>query len=85
MQFSVSSRKVQLDRPAHGWNISKPNNQSASIEIIHQNNIVKLLKKYNVSIEVDFFSEDTEYADYWIMEEVFLANYRPKIVIVEVN
>ena len=54
-------------------------------EKIHHSNIVQLLEKYNVPLELDLFSEDTDYADYWIMEAVFLANYRPKIVIVEVN
>jgi len=33
---------------------------------------------------MDIFSEDTDYADYWIVEKV-LTKYKPKIVIHEVN
>ncbi len=40
---------------------------------------------HNVTLEMDLLSEDTDYAEYWIMEAVLLAKYRPKNVIVEVN
>ena len=54
-------------------------------EMIHSSNIVQLFQKYKVQKEMDILSVDTDYGDYWIMEEVLLANYRPKIVIHEVN
>jgi hypothetical protein len=53
-------------------------------ENITHENIVRLFKKYSVPVEFDLFSEDTDYADYWIMEQV-LTEYRPKIVVHEVN
>ena len=53
-------------------------------EIILYSNVLQLFRKYNVSKNVDVFSEDTDYADYWIVEKV-VSSYRPKIVIHEVN
>lgn len=53
-------------------------------ENIFYSTIVDVFKKYNVDKEVDIFSEDTDYADYWIVEKV-IKSYRPKIVIHEVN
>jgi hypothetical protein len=53
-------------------------------EVILHSNILSLFKKYNVPVELDLFSEDTDYADYWITEQV-LTEYKPKIVVQEVN
>jgi hypothetical protein len=53
-------------------------------EVILHSNILMLFKKYNVPEELDLFSEDTDYADYWIIEQV-LTKYKPKIVVHEVN
>ncbi len=53
-------------------------------ETILYSNIVGLFQKYKVPQEFDLFSEDTDYADYWIMEQVMLK-YSPKIVVQEVN
>jgi hypothetical protein len=53
-------------------------------EIILYSNVIQLFKKYNVSTEFDLFSEDTDYADYWIVKKV-VRFYRPKLVVHEVN
>jgi len=53
-------------------------------ESISYSNILELFEKYDVPKELDLFSEDTDYADYWIVEQV-LTQYRPKIVIHEIN
>ena len=53
-------------------------------EHIFHTSILYLFKKYNVPVDLEIFSEDTDYADYWIVEKV-LTKYRPKIVIHEVN
>jgi hypothetical protein len=62
--------------------------QDASInlnrESITHDNILDLFEKHKVSDNIDIFSEDTDYADYWIVEKV-LSKYHPKIVIHEVN
>ena len=28
---------------------------------------------------------DTDYADYWILEKILLAEYRPKLIVIETN
>jgi hypothetical protein len=53
-------------------------------ESIMHSNILDLFEKYKVPIELNLFSEDTDYGDYWIVEKV-LQKYRPKVVIHEVN
>jgi len=53
-------------------------------ETITHLNILELFLKYNVTDNIDLLSEDTDYADYWIVEKI-LTKYRPKIVIHEVN
>ena len=53
-------------------------------ESIHANTILKTLEKYAVPYEVDFLSEDTDYADYWIVQRV-LTKYKPKVLIHEIN
>lgn len=53
-------------------------------EKIHYSNIIELFEKYQVKIDLDIFSEDTDYADYWIVQKV-LTKYQPKIIIHEVN
>ena len=54
-------------------------------EMVSHLNILELFAKYGVTDEsLDILSEDTDYADYWIVEKI-LTKYRPKIVIHEVN
>lgn len=55
-------------------------------EKISHTNILELFEKYEVPADLDIFSEDTDYGDYWIVEKVLTSNmYRPKIVIHEIN
>ena len=53
-------------------------------EKIMFSNVLSLFEKYKVPIEFDILSEDTDYADYYIVEEI-LKKYRPKIIVHEVN
>lgn len=53
-------------------------------EIITESNVLDLFKKYEIQDSIDLLSEDTDYADYWIIEKI-LTKYRPKILIHEVN
>ena len=53
-------------------------------ENIHFNSVLGLFEKYNVSNEIDLLSEDTDYADYWIVEKI-LTKYKPKVLVHEVN
>ena len=53
-------------------------------ETITHSNILDLFVKYNVTDNIDLLSEDTDYADYWILEKI-LTKYHPKVVVHEVN
>jgi hypothetical protein len=53
-------------------------------EMILHSNVVQLFQKYKVPTDLDLFSEDTDYGDYWIVEQV-MQKYSPKIVIHEIN
>ena len=52
-------------------------------EFIMHWNVTRLFKKHKVPVELELFSEDTDYADYWIVEAV-LKEYKPKVVVHEV-
>lgn len=54
-------------------------------ENILYSNIVQLFDKYNVKIDLDLVSVDTDYSDFWIVEAIIKSKYKPKIVIHEVN
>lgn len=64
-------------------------NENASIglhqETILPDNIVSLFQKYNVSMQPDYLSEDTDYADYYIWKAILEAGYRPRILVSEIN
>ena len=53
-------------------------------EPILHSNILELFEKYKIEKDFDLLSEDTDYADYWIVEKI-LTKYRPKILVHEVN
>ena len=53
-------------------------------EKIHHKTVLNVLRKYEISEDVDLLSEDTDYADYWIIEKI-LTKYQPKVLIHEVN
>jgi hypothetical protein len=53
-------------------------------ETITHSNILDLFAKYNVRDNIDLLSEDTDYADYWIIEKI-LTKYQPKVVVHEIN
>lgn len=54
-------------------------------EFITPLNIVNLFQKHKVPNTFDLLSVDTDMLDYYILENIFKAKYRPRVVIVEVN
>lgn len=48
-------------------------------------NIVPLLEKYGVSKTLDVLSIDCDYDDIYIMREILLSGYKPRILITEYN
>jgi hypothetical protein len=54
-------------------------------EMIHPDTIVSVFEKYGVQKNLGIFSEDTDYADYYIWRNILEAGYRPRILIGEHN
>jgi len=54
-------------------------------EYFTPSNIVQLLQKYKVNKNLDVLSIDTDYDDLWIMREILVAGYKPRILITEYN
>ena len=54
-------------------------------EFIRPDNIVSLFEKYNVPIEFDLLSVDTDMHDYFILQSILNGKYKPKVIITEVN
>jgi hypothetical protein len=50
---------------------------------IHANTILDIFEIYKIPSEIDFMSENTDYADYWIIQKV-LTKFRPKVLIHEI-
>ena len=75
----------RLIRTKYNWtgHMFDGGNENPSInlhkEIILHSNILDLFAKYKIENEdLDLLSEDTDYADYWIVEKI-LSKYRPYI------
>jgi hypothetical protein len=54
-------------------------------EYFTPSNIASLLKKYNVSKDLDVLSVDADYDDFYITREILLAGYTPRVLINEYN
>ena len=53
-------------------------------EKITHENVLSIFEKYKVVKDLDLLSIDTDYADYWILEQI-LTEHKPKIMVVETN
>lgn len=53
-------------------------------EYVMAHTILDIFEKYKVPVEFDLLSEDTDYADYWILESI-LSRHHPKVIVQEVN
>ena len=53
-------------------------------ETVTHKSVLDIFKKYSIEDNIGILSEDTDYADYWIIESI-LTRYTPKVVIHEVN
>ena len=93
VEFGTENAKecnTRLLREKLGWQglLLDCCHENASInlhkEIVLYSSVVGLFRKYGVDKNVDILSEDTDYADYWIVEQV-LTEYKPKLIVHEVN
>ena len=48
-------------------------------------NIIQLFKKFEVKKEFDFLSVDTDTYDWFMLEAILDAGYRPRVICVEIN
>jgi hypothetical protein len=78
-------------REKHGWhglyldNKNRNENINLHKETVTHQNVLDLLEKYKVNeTNLDLLSEDTDFADYWILEKI-LVKYKPKIIVHEIN
>ena len=64
-------------------------NEDASIPLHKEwftpSNIVSLLQKYKVNKNLDVLSIDADYDDFYIMREILVAGYKPRVLITEYN
>jgi hypothetical protein len=54
-------------------------------EFFTPSNIVSLLEKYKVTKTLDLLSIDCDYDDFFIMREILVAGYAPRVLITEYN
>lgn len=53
--------------------------------IFWPSNIIQLFKKFEVKKEFDFLSVDTDTYDWFMLEAILDAGYRPRVICVEIN
>eukprot|EP00581_Thalassiosira_minuscula_P002122 CAMPEP_0183741162 /NCGR_PEP_ID=MMETSP0737-20130205/61421_1 /TAXON_ID=385413 /ORGANISM="Thalassiosira miniscula, Strain CCMP1093" /LENGTH=339 /DNA_ID=CAMNT_0025976415 /DNA_START=365 /DNA_END=1384 /DNA_ORIENTATION=+ len=79
-------------REQHGWtgHLLDGGHENSTIPLHKEwftpSNIVSLLEKYHVSkTTLDLLSIDCDYDDFYILREILLADYKPRILVVEYN
>ena len=82
---------TRILRDLYGWkgHLLDGGNENPDIPLHKEwftpSNIVSLLKKYDVSKNLDVLSVDTDFDDLYITREILLAGYRPRVLITEFN
>lgn len=82
---------TRILREHYGWEglMMDGFHQNTSIglhqHLIHPKTIVSLFETYNVPKDLGVFSEDTDYADFYLWQQILEAGYQPRILISEVN
>jgi hypothetical protein len=71
------------------WNITRHNSTVAyhncSTHFITPENICELFRVRNTPMNLDYLSVDIDSRDYWVLRELLLCGYRPRIIQVEYN
>lgn len=82
---------TRILRELYGWrgHLLDGGNENPDINLHKEwftpSNIVSLLKKYKVSKNLDVLSIDCDYDDFYVMREILLAGYKPRILMAEYN
>ena len=91
---ALASKLILIFREQKGWNTKESllmdgGNENAEInlrkEIFWPDNIISLFKKYKVKKTFDLLSVDTDSYDFFMLEEILVNKYRPRVIIVEYN
>lgn len=86
-----SEVNTRVLRDLYGWkgHLLDGGNENPAIplhqEFITPSNIASLLLKYQVSKDLDVLSVDVDYDDFWVIREILLAGYKPRVLISEYN
>jgi len=54
-------------------------------EILTEDNIAGIFKKYTVPLEPDYISIDVDSIDLWLMKAILGAGYKPRVISIEYN
>ena len=82
---------TRILRDVYGWkgHLLDGGNENPDIslhkEFFSPSNIVSLLEKYQASKNLDVLSIDCDYDDFYIMREILVAGYTPRVLITEFN
>lgn len=82
---------TRILRDVYGWHghLLDGGNENPKInlhkEFFTPSNIVSLLQKYKVSKTLDLLSIDCDFDDFWVMREILLGGYRPRVLLTEYN
>eukprot|EP00978_Attheya_sp_CCMP212_P015665 scaffold40362_cov52-Attheya_sp.AAC.1 len=82
---------TRILREHFGWkgHLLDGGNENPSISLHKEwftpSNIVSLLQKYSASKTLDVLSIDCDYDDFFVLREILLAGYRPRVLIIEYN
>ena len=81
-------------REKKGWNVKDSllmdgGNENPDIRlekvIFWPDNIVQLFKNFNVKNSFDLLSVDTDSYDFFMLEAILEAGYKPRVIIIEYN
>lgn len=87
LNIGLSNSKYLLEK---GWNGllmdgKTDGNPFIKQEFITAENICELFKKYEVPNEFDLLSIDIDGNDIWVLENILLGGYKPRVIINEFN
>ena len=88
-KFSLNCEECRIYREEKGWNVSGSllmdgNHENPEINLkkvmFWPDNIVQLFEDYQVRREFDLLSVDMDSYDWWILEKILEAGYRPRVI-----
>ena len=84
--MEVNTRLLREEFGWHGHYLDGgPSNPAINLHhaFFNSTNIVSLMQKYGVSQQLDLLSVDSDFDDLYLLREILLAGFRPRVLIVE--